>query len=252
MTAKARSKTTRKPAARKSSIKSEVTQAQKPPEPVPEIRFNPVLCIVNAADQELWSVSLGDRLKQQFAKAGLDEVVSDEAASKYNGPVILVRGDAAIDQRLIPVLLKRPNFLLLSDDPANSSPVAANVRGRDVGQTVEILRGNKTFIGEKLLARAPSQLEMDDLTSPRERQMPFASIATAENHKEIEWRLFLETRNAPDLIAKHLWPAPVLYAKRWLARLGVRPHMMGIILAALAAAALWFFFKGQFSSGLKP
>lgn len=252
MTAKAKTKAARKPVARKTSKNSEAIQAQKLPEPAPEIRFNPVLCIVSGADQELWAVSMGDRLKQQFAKAGLDEVVSDEAAGKYNGPVILVRGDAAMDQRLIPVLLKRPNFLLLSDDPANPLPVAASVRGRDVARTVEILRGTKAFTGEKLLARAPSQLEMDDPTSPRERQIPFARIVTAGNREEIEGRMYLETRQAAKgLITQHLWPTPASYPTRWLARLGVRRVMM-MILAALAVAALWFFFTGQLTFGLKP
>ena len=111
--------------------------------------------------------------------------------------------------------------------PPVPSPGAASVRGRDVAQTVEILRGTKSFTGQKLLARAPSQLEMDGLASPRERQMPFATIVTAGNHKEIELHLFLETSNAAtDPITKYLWPAPAIYATRWLARVGVRPGMM--------------------------
>ena len=222
MTTKARTKFARKSATGKIPEKLKVIQAQKLPEPAPEIRFNPVLCVVSAVDHELSSLSLGDRLKKQFARAGLAEVVSDEAARKHNGPVILIRGDAAIDQRLIFVLLKRPNFLLLSDDPANPSPVAASVRGSDVARTSEILRGTKTFTGEKLLARAPSQLDMNDLTSPRGRQMPFARIVTAGNRKEIEWYQFLETRGTEtDAITRYLWSVPAFYATRLLAQLGV-------------------------------
>jgi hypothetical protein len=188
---------------------------------------------------------LGDGLKKQFTDAGLDGIVGEEVASKHNGPVILVRGDAAIDQRLIPVLLKRPNFLLLSDDPGNPTPVAANVRGRDVARTVEILRGAKAFTGEELLARAPSQLEVDARTSPRERQAPFARIVTPGNRGEIELLQFQETQGLATNV-------PTSYATRLLARLGVRPDIVGIAIAALAVAALWFFFKSQFALGPGP
>jgi hypothetical protein len=251
MTTRARTKSARKTAAKKTPKNPEVIRAQRPPGPAPEIRFNPVLCIVSAPEQYVWSLSLCDRVKEQFAKAGLDEVVSDEAAGKHNGPVILVRGDAAIDQLLVPVLLKRPNFLLLSDDPTNPSPVAASVRGRDVARTVEILRGARTFAGEKLLARAPSQLDMDHWTSLREPQTPYARIVTAGNRRAMEWRLFLGTRKAAtDLISKHLWPVPAFYATRLLARLGVAPNLARTTTAALAVVALWFFFWGQFAPGL--
>ena len=104
----------------------------------------------------MWSLSLAERLRKQFAMAGLAQTVSEEEAVTHNGPVILVRGDAVIDQPLIPVLLKRPNFLLLSDDAANPSPVAASVRGSEVSRTIEILHGTKSLADAKLLARAPA------------------------------------------------------------------------------------------------
>jgi hypothetical protein len=81
--------------------------------PRQEIHFTPVLCIVGTPEQKLWALTLAEILIKQFARAGLNETVSEEEASKHNGPVILVRGDVVIDQPLIPVLLKRPNFLLL-------------------------------------------------------------------------------------------------------------------------------------------
>ncbi len=251
MTKKAKGKSAGKPHARKTPKNPAAIELQGLPEPAPEIRFNPVLCIVAAPDQEVWSLSLDERLRRQFARAGLDEIVSDEAAAKHNGPVILVRGDAAIDQALIPVLLKRPNFLLLSDDPASPTPVAASVRGGDVARAVEVLRGSKAFAGEKLLARAPSQLDMDSWTSLHERETPYASIVTAGNRKALEWRLFRATREAPsDMITRRLWPVPAFHAARLLARLGATPGMAGTVAAVLAIAALWFFARGQFAPGL--
>ena len=251
MTTKAKTKSANKLPAKKVSKKPAAASAHVVAEPGPEIRFTPVLCIVNAPEQKLWALTLAERLIRQFAKAGLNQTVSDELAARHNGPVILVRGDAVIDQPLIPVLLKRPNFLLLSDDAKNPLPVAASVRGADVSPVLEILRGTKPFAGAKLLARAPSQLDMDFWKSLRKRETPYAQIVTPVNRSAVEWRMFMGTyKGATDLITKHLWPVPAFYATRILAPLGVTPNMVTTIAALLTALAFWFFLNGQFIPGL--
>jgi phosphatidylglycerophosphate synthase len=156
-----------------------------------------------------------------------------------------------IDQPLIPVLLKRPNFLLLSDDTKNPLPVAASVRGADVSLVLEILHGTKPVAGAKLLARAPSQLDMDFWKSLRKRETPYSRIVTAETRSAVEWRMFMGTyKGATDLITKHLWPLPAFYATRFLAPLGVTPNMVTTMAAVLTALAFWFFLNGQFIPGL--
>jgi len=251
MTTKAKTKSASKLPAKKLSKKPAKAPAQKVAAPGPEIRFTPVLCIVSAPEQKLWALTLAERLVRQFAKAGLNQTVSEEVAARHNGPVILVRGDAVIDQPLIPVLLKRPNFLLLSDDAKNPLPVAASVRGADVSLVLEILRGAKPFAGAKLLARAPSQLDMDFWKSLRKRETPYAMIVSPENKSAVEWRMFMGTyKGATDLITKHLWPVPAFYATRFLAPLGVTPNMVTAIAALLTALAFWFFLNGQFIPGI--
>jgi len=251
MTTKAKTKSASKLPVKKPSKKPAVAPAQKVAEPGPDIHFTPVLCISSAPEQKLWALTLEERLIWQFAKAGLNQTVSEEVAAKHNGPVILVRGDAVIDQPLIPVLLKRPNFLLLNDDTENPHPVAASVRGADVSLVLEILRGTKPFAGSKLLARAPSQLDMDFWKSLRKRETPYAMIISPENRSDVEWRMFMGTyKGATDLITKHLWPVPAFYATRFLAPLGVTPNMVTTVAALMTALAFWFFLKGQFIPGL--
>jgi phosphatidylglycerophosphate synthase len=217
----------------------------------PEIHFSPVLCIVAAPEQRLWSLSLAERLKKQFAKAGLEQVVEEEAAAKHNGPVILARGDAVIDQPLIQVLLKRPSFLLLSDEPTNPQAVAASVRGADVSRVADVLRGKKPYAEARLLARRSSQLDMDFWKSLRKRETPYAMVVTPENRGAVEWRMFMGTyKGATDLITKHLWPVPAFHATRFLAPLGVTPNMVTTVAAIMTAFAFWFFLKGQFVPGL--
>ena len=253
MTTKTKTKSAAKRAVKKSPQKTARALVEKSIAPAlkPEIHFSPVLCIVAAPEQRLWSLTLVERLKKQFAKAGLEQVVDEEAAANHNGPVILVRGDAVIDQPLIPVLLKRPSFLLLSEETANPQAVAASVRGSDVAGIADVLRGTKPYTEARLLARRPSQLDMDFWKSLRKRETPYAMVVTPANKGATEWRMFMGTyKGATDLITKHLWPVPAFHATRFLAPLGVTPNMVTAVAAIMTALAFWFFLKGQFVPGL--
>jgi phosphatidylglycerophosphate synthase len=253
MTAKARAKPDKRSTVKKLRGKPapDAANVPKTAEPAAPIHFNPVLCIVGAPEQKLWSLSLAERLRKQFAAAGLAQTVSEAEAPTHNGPVILVRGDAVIDQPLIPVLLKRPNFLLLSDGTESPMPIAASVRGSDVSLAIEILRGAKPHAAAKLLARAPSQLDMEFWKSLRKRETPYAMVVTAENRDAVEWRMFMGTyKGATDVITKHLWPVPAFHATRFLAPRGVTPNMVTAIAALMTVLAFWFFLNGQFIPGL--
>ena len=244
MTKKARARPAKKSPVKKLRAKPavEVALAPKAAEPKAPIHFNPVLCIINAPEQKLWSLSLAQRLRKQFAIAGLTQTVSEEEAATHNGPVILVRGDAVIDQPLIPVLLKRPNFLLLSDGAEKPTPIAASARGSDVSQAMEVLRGTRPHAAAKLLARAPAQLDMEFWKSLRKRETPYAMIVTDETRSAVEWRMFMGTyKGATDVITKHLWPVPAFHATRFLAPRGVTPNMVTAIAALMTALAFWFF-----------
>lgn len=253
MTIKARAKPAKKSPVKKQQVNPAPAPAVSPmaAEPKAPIHFNPVLCIVNAPEQKLWSLSLAERLRKQFAIAGLAQAVSEEEAVKHGGPVILVRGDAVIDQPLIPVLLKRPNFLLLSDGAGTPMPIAASVRGSEVSVAIEVLRGTKPYAAAKLLARAPSQLDMEFWKSLRKRETPYALVVTPENRSAVEWRMFMGTyKGATDVITKHLWPVPAFHATRFLAPRGVTPNMVTTIAALMTVLAFWFFLNGQFIPGL--
>jgi phosphatidylglycerophosphate synthase len=219
--------------------------------PEPIVAFAPVLCVVGSGDERLWSLSLKTRLIKQFAKAGLTDVVDEATAAKHNGPVVMVRGDAVIDQPIIPVLLKRPNFLLLGDDPKKPLPLAASVRGADVAQVLDVMQGKKSATSVKLLARTPSQLDTDFWKALRKRETPYAMAVTSENRGVVEWRMFMGTyKGATDIVTKHLWPVPAFYVTRYLAQRGTTPNMVTSIGAVMTALAFWFFLQGQFVPGL--
>ena len=227
------------------------TKKKHPAEPNLIMTFAPVLCIVGRGEERLWSLSLKQRLLKQFEKAGLTDILDEAAAAKHNGPVVLVRGDAVIDQPIIPVLLKRPNFLLLSDDTKNPHPLAASVRGTDVARIVDVMTGKKPVSDAKLLARAPSQLDTDFWKALRKRETPYAMVVTPESKGAVEWRMFMGTyKGATDLVTKHLWPIPAFHVTRYLAPRGITPNMVTTVGAIMTVLAFWFFLRGQFVPGL--
>ena len=240
MTTKAKTKTRKtKPVA----VAETASVVEKAP-----ISFTPVLCLLGDGTPHVWSLTSRERLLRQFSKEGLTETLDEEKAAAHHGPVILVRADAVIDQPLIPILLKRPSFMLLGDD--GKSPIAATVRGADVVHTAEILRGATPPSG-KLLARTPAQLGNDFWKALRKRETPYAMTVTPENRSAVEWRMFMGTyKGATDLVTKHLWPVPAFHTTRYLAAKGVTPNMVTTVGAIMTALAFWLFLQGQFIPGL--
>ena len=253
MTTKPKARLAKKPKAitAKTVAKPRPVLVEVPSPLAREVNFNPVLHIVGANDRSLWSLSLPDRLAKQFSDAGVIEIVDEARALQHTGPVVLVRADAVIDQPLVSVIPKRPNFLLLSDDVDNPLPLAACVRSADVKAAIDVLNGNQPVSSAKLLARTPSQLGADFWKVLRKRETPYAMTLTPENQSTVEWRMFMGTyKGATDLVTKHLWPTPAFYTTRFLAPLGVTPNMVTAVGAIMTALAFWFFLQGQFVPGL--
>ena len=101
----------------------------------PERRFTPVLCLVGASRLSLWSLTPAERLIRQFAREGITTTISPADAPGHNGPIIFVRADAVIDQPLIPVLIKRPNLLLVGDSD-DGRDLSAGVNRDAIGAVI--------------------------------------------------------------------------------------------------------------------
>lgn len=246
MTIKTKTKSTGKP----TSKKTKTSAPQKTEVLASEIQFGPALCILKVPEQKLWSLTLTERLVKQFAKAGLTEVVDETTAARRNGPIILVRGDVVIDQPLISVLLKRPHFLLLSDD-ASAQPIAVSLRGVDVPLGLQLLDASKSPKDTNFLARSPSQLDMDFWQALRKRETPYATVVMPSNKSAVEWRMFMGTyKGATDIVTKHLWPVPAFHVTRFLAPRGVTPNMVTTLGAIMTVLAFYCFLVGQFWPGL--
>lgn len=210
----------------------------------------PCLCIIGGPGEKLYGKTTSERLRIQFARAGLTDILPPERLATCDGPLIVVRGDAALDQPLIPVLMASPGLLLMGDGPHGPCPLAAHVEGDKTDAAASLLRGEPAP-GLDLVRRTPAEVEANFWKSLRKRETPYAMAVTAANRDAVEWRVFMGTyKGATDLVTKHLWPYPAYLATRWLAPRGITPNMVTILGALLMVLAFWLFLNGQFAWGL--
>ncbi len=216
-----------------------------------ERHFDPVLCIIDVGGERLFGLSTADRLKRQFSQADVKEVVDVNAARTRNGPVIFVRSDVVLDPPLVPVLAKRPNLLLVSDND-EAVRLAVTMQGPDSDAAATLLTGDEAVPEElKLLVRSPSGLEVAFWKGLRKRETPYAMRSDQASRDATEWRMFMGTyKGATDFITKYVWPRPAFHITRRLANTAVTPNMVTALSAVCVIAAFWLFLEGHFLTGL--
>jgi phosphatidylglycerophosphate synthase len=231
-------------------------EARKAPSPAPvniiERSFSPVLCVVGYEGPALWGIGTAERLKRQFAKDGIGEIVDAETAAARKGPVVMVRADAVLDPPLIPVLVKRANLLLMGEGLDGPAPIGAHVQGEQAAVLHDILVGRRQPGADlRLLQRSPADLNLGFWKGLRKRETPYAMAAGEANRAPVEWRMFMGTyKGATDLVTKHLWPVPAFHATRFLAPRGITPNMVTLAGAVLMVIAFVLFLKGYYLAGL--
>jgi phosphatidylglycerophosphate synthase len=222
------------------------------PETVSEWPLKPALCFVGDSDIRLWALTPVERLRRQFAREGVTAEVSVADARRRNGPVIFIRGDAVLDQPLVPILAKRSNLLIIGTNGQNPIPLAVQAEGLKAEAIIDILKTGGVPAPELAFeARTPDQLDAKFWKALRKRETPYAFSLGSANRPDIEWRMFMGTyKGATDLITKHLWPRPAFLATRWLAPRGITPNMVTLAAAVLVFLTFWLFLQGHFGLGL--
>ncbi|MFO0991648.1 MAG: CDP-alcohol phosphatidyltransferase family protein [Hyphomicrobiales bacterium] len=206
------------------------------------------LCICGTTDLTLWGSNLAERLKRQFAQAGIKIVVSEAEASGRNGAVVFVRADAIIDPPLIALLRDRPGLMLMSEGFGESQPLAIHAGPGAAASAIGNLTGRSDG---SFSASTPSALKADFWKALRKRETPYAIRGEQQRLDKIAWRMFMGTyKGATDVVTKHLWPVPAFYTTRFLAPLGVTPNMVTLVATALVFIVFWLFLQGHYGWGL--
>ncbi|HUR42551.1 MAG TPA: CDP-alcohol phosphatidyltransferase family protein, partial [Aestuariivirga sp.] len=212
---------------------------------------NPVICLVGKAGPSLFGIGTAERLQRQFTRAGVADSVSPATIGSHDGPVIVIRADAVLDQPLIPALIQTPQLLLLADTP-EKTPLAARVNTQGAIATAELLtRGESAAVFADFNPRTPAELGVKFWKALRKRETPYAFPVTEATAPAAEWRVFMGTyKGATDIVTKYLWPVPAFHATRYLATHGITPNMVTVLGAFLTVLAFWLFLHGDFALGL--
>lgn len=210
------------------------------------------LCIIGRCEEKLWGKTPAERLRRQFAQAGVGRVLSRDEARGEDGHIVLVRADAVLDQPLVAIILRSSNLALIGQGPDGPAPVAARIGAEALDATAKLLVGNVGAVAPPGLdLRMPADLDAAFWKGLRKRETPYALILAPGNRGAVEWRMFMGTyKGATDFITKHVWPWPAFHATKALAALGVRPNWVTLVAAILTVAAFWLFLDGAFALGL--
>jgi len=212
--------------------------------------FAPALCIIGETQFSIWGMTSIERLRKQFERQGIAETVTLEAALERDGPVVFVASDVVLDQPVIPVLARRLNLLLMSDDEVQR-PVAVATNGKNAKAVGQILSGGDIPDDLHLLVRTPADLDAAFWDKLRKKEVPYVLSLTDEKQPAIEWRMFMGTyKGATDFVTKHVWPRPAFYLTRLIAPTSITPNMVTSVSAVMVVLAFWWFWQGQYGLGI--
>jgi phosphatidylglycerophosphate synthase len=212
------------------------------------LNASPVFCIVGTSTVKLFGLSGGERLRRQFARAGVATEIKVQDLLQQTCQIILVRADASLDPPLIHAIVNEPGLVLTSE---HGTPLAGHVSTDEAAELLSVLQNSEAKLSSQFNYRAPSQLDANFWKSLRKRETPYALLTTAQSAASDEWRMFMGTyKGATDLVTKHVWPRPAFLATRFLAPRGITPNMVTTVAAIMTILAFYLFWRGEFVGGL--
>jgi len=212
-----------------------------------------------SAPTTIWGLTPEERLTRSLRIAGCSEITNSRAerpaAAPATGSVVVLRGDALFDPRVVEALVAKPGTLLLAPWPdagGRRTPVAAHV---DAGRFDEAKAWLSDVDGKARFPDLPrvsaGEIAPAYIASLRKAEAPYVLPARPDNAVEIEQQLFgAAYKSNTDLITKWAWPTPAAAVVRVLANRRVHPNVVTIASWLLAIAALLLFADGHFGLGL--
>lgn len=205
--------------------------------------------IVGNSTVSLWSLSGTQRLCRSFAKAGIG-VVGSLSELQPGEPLLVVRADALIEDRVIRALARAPDTALTMEEAGTEVTLACHVSGDIAEQAVATLQTGANMPAGITVKRVQ---ELVDPYQERLRNVsaPLVAVVNVDNRVSLERRLYRGAyKSVTDLVTKWLWPRPAAWVTGQCARFGVLPNqvtLLGLLLTVLAG--VWFW-RGQFGIGL--
>ncbi len=199
----------------------------------------------------LWDMSPATRLRRAFNRAGITKIVDESDLANNTGPVIIVRGDAVLDEPLIAHLVASKNLMIIGDGPEGPVPLVAHVDVKYCLKSADAI--NYELMNElpDVTIQTPEDMDASYWKDLRKRETPYAMVITPENTSTVLWRVFMGTyKGATDFITKHLWPRPAFLVTRLIAPHGITPNIVTTLSAFMVVLAFYQFMQGNYGSGL--
>ncbi len=173
-----------------------------------------------------------------------------QAAWPSSGTVLLLRGDVAYDEPVVAALVQTADVLLEGAAPDGGRPLAAHVPARQAPAAWDWLTGAAEAPAGARCA-TPAELGGAYRGRLRKREAPYCIELTAANRPAAERRIYMGAyKGVTDLVTRHVWPVPAMWATRLCVRLGLTPNMVTLASLVLVLVALWLFWTGSFGWGL--
>ena len=245
-----------------------------------------IVAALDASDVRIFGSSPQERLTRSLESAACSWIrpIGERGpeALPTSGPVVLMRGDAVYDERVVRALLESRDTLLLTpahgDDPRGRA-VAACVDAARVTDVLPLLvggaasqhpvgadwppekRAQQPVFPEETAVRGvaaglkcvtPEQLVPAYNAKLRKVEPPFLFYpVTCEESASVEEHAFRASyKGLTDLVTRWVWPTPALAAVRVLARRRIHPNTVTLASWVLAVLAFTWFWQGHYLAGL--
>ncbi|SDF88336.1 Phosphatidylglycerophosphate synthase [Limimonas halophila] len=226
------------------TVQTAATQGQQPSANAP------VYAVIQsvAAPPRVWGFTPEARARRMLAKMGITAVLNQGQAWPTAGSVILLAGDAVIDEALLEGLLESPGVAVTDGD--GHEVLAAHV---DAAQAPHAARwlGRRPPPDSAFSVLSPRAVAKGYRGSLRKRTDPVCRRVAPGQAGSAERRLYdAAYKGVTDLVTKWVWPGPAFWATRACARLGITPNMVTLLSAVLVGLVIWLFWIGAFGWGL--
>jgi len=182
----------------------------------------------------IWGMTSEERLRRIARAQKLSTRPRD------GGPVLLVAASHVFEPAWLKFMADRPGQLLT----LNGEPVIAHVPAGAAGGDGE---GFPAGLEE---VRAEDHRVFYNV-GLRKREEPVIERLTRDSVKRIERATYFGAyKGVTDVLTKYLWPEWALVLTRIAARIGMSPNMVTSIGAILCVAATYYFWYGQYWTGM--
>ena len=211
--------------------------------------------LVGKNTPQIWGMSSAERARRALVRMGLEPHDGDETLSSLDESILLLRGDAVLDERLLPALLLRPGTVLVlpSGNVFQPAAIVANCSG--IGEAQTLLDGPPDSL-ERLSGGIAHPLRPEELVDDhngalRKKEPVFAVLLSDANTAEVEQRTFdASYKGVTDFVTKFAWPRLAFPVTRLCARAGISPNAVTFVSLILSLLVIWFFCQGQFLAGI--